>query len=86
MIHFTVYKACKTFKMTNKRCVTEKVGVCMCSTHAHLHFFCTICFCLCVVCVLCSGTCETYTQKKKKNPTYLPYFFPLLRQSNGFLS
>ena len=59
--------------MTNKRCVTEKVKMCIC----------TICFCMCVV-YFVFWYVKHRLKKKKKNPTYLPYFFSMLRQSNNF--
>ena len=43
---------------------------------------CTIFF-VCVSYILCSGMWNI-DLKKKKNPTYLPYFFSMLRQSNNF--
>ena len=59
--HFSTLQACRTFKMTNKRCVTEKVKMCIC----------TICFCMCVVYFV-----FWYVKHRLlKNPTYLPYFF-----------
>ena len=50
--------------MTNKRCVTEKVKMCIC----------TICFCMCVV-YFVFWYVKHRLKKKKKIPTYLPYFF-----------
>ena len=57
----------KTFKMTNKRCVTEKVKMCIC----------TICFCMCVVYFVFWYVKHRFKKKKKKKkfrPTY-PIFF-----------
>ena len=61
--------------MTNKRCVTEKVKMCIC----------TICFCMGVVYFVFWYVKHRLKKKKKKIPTYLPYFFfSMLRQSNNF--
>ena len=65
MIPFTVYTACWTLKMTNKRCVTEKVKTCIC----------TICFGMCVVYVFWYVKHKTYKKKTKQNKTDQPTLF-----------
>ena len=67
----------RTFKMTNKRCVTKKVKMCIC----------TICFCMCVVYfVFWYVKHRLKKKKKKKKNSDLPtlFFFSMLRQSNNF--
>ena len=70
MTPFTVYKACRTFKMTNKRFVTEKVKMCIC----------TICFCMCVIYVFWYMKHRLF--KKSDLPTL---FFFYVRPINQFL-
>ena len=54
----------RTFKMTNKRCVTEKVKMCIC----------TICFCMCVV-YFVFWYVKHRLKKKKKKKSDLPTLF-----------
>ena len=59
--------------MTNKRCVTEKVKMCIC----------TICFCMCVIYFVFWYVKHRLKKKKKFRPTN-PIFFSMLCQSNNF--
>ena len=65
--HFGTLQPCRTFKMTNKRCVTEKVKMCIC----------TICFCMCVVYFVYWYVKHRLKKKKKKKKIrpYYPIFF-----------